>query len=586
MTPAAPTTSTPATPTTSTPAVPTAPAGSPAPPVTAPAGVVDPIITPGVTSPSLFATLTATATAVDHLKQAPKPRFREGHKLQPLSTSGYWFLNSKAEVELVKNFGYAFRGASSSEFAQLEAKDPGKYKVFTEFNPLGTFFNNAAVGPDGQRYISKLSASPFLQDGKGNGDGVLSNPDDPKSARTLMLSPLISDADWLLIGRSEGAAMKARERGANISIVQNYGEYGPLPTHRRLLTQDPKVKAAQEASGLEWFAFLGREKARGERLLKKGFLEGLAQKTPPLYIYYTEGYGFPRGSYYQWKDYVLDYNEFAKDGFAVSDMPNDQTYYEQFNYGFTGASPIKALDMLTQLLNTIGGNRAMGDNRSMYLWSSAGWESQGKISEPDRYMGFLKVAYTVGAQSMAVGYFCNYAADSTNNWQCPNVVPEARTLAAMGPSPSQWLWPTMVHGHAHALFSHLEDHLNKSDLLSDGRKGSYDIYTVPTELLELSPENETRDLNEGIYPWKLVVPTARVVARKLKSEDRFLVTAWANTGEDRMVNVTVPGLGRVAVNARKSGAVYLASLVNGQPKLTLVDTNGMNPTASIATATP
>jgi hypothetical protein len=565
-----------------TPAVPAPPVGAASAPSGVTAEVVDPVFTSDSIAPSPFAKLDSAATAVDHLLKAPKPRFREGSKLPALTTSSFG-LNSKLDMLIAQDFGYGLNVSQNADLLALARSNPGKYSTYASFQLQ--YFRPDSIADNGKPYYKQLSADPFLQDGKGV--GVPGDPANPQSDRVLRPSPLVPDADWLLMGRQIGERLRADAGGVPISIIQNYGEYGSSGNiDAPLLAQDPKVAAAHAASGLEWFSFLAREKVRGERLLKKGLLEALGQKTPPLYIYYTDSFNFSRGSYYTWRDYASDYAESAKAGFPVSDMPNDQTYYEQFNSGFTGTSPLFAGDMFTQLLNTVAGNRSMGDLRPMYLWASAGWEGQGGFAEPERFMGFLKAAYTLGVQTTVAGYYCGPNYDGTVNPICPNALAQTKNLAAVGASPAQWLWPIMLQGHAHALFSHLEGYLNKGDVIHDGRQHPFVAsIDVGLPLLELAVEKETARVKSSVGI-EIDIPTARVVARKLKDENRFLITAWANTGDDRIVNVTVPGLGRVSVNARKSGAVYLGTISNGQPNLKLVDENGMNPTARLSTVVP
>lgn len=73
-----------------------------------------------------------------------------------------------------------------------------------------------------------------------------------------------------------------------------------------------------------------------------------------------------------------------------------------------------------------------------------------------------------------------------------------------------------------------------------------------------------------------------MLARKMRNADRWLVTAWANTGEDRDVKVTIdPKLGQLTLRARKAGSVYIVELEGTQVKQTLVDTDAMNPTRNL-----
>jgi hypothetical protein len=68
----------------------------------------------------------------------------------------------------------------------------------------------------------------------------------------------------------------------------------------------------------------------------------------------------------------------------------------------------------------------------------------------------------------------------------------------------------------------------------------------------------------------------------MRDADRWLVTAWANTGTDRDIRVTIDAkLGERTLQARRSGAVYIITLDQGRPVVTLIDRDGMNATASL-----
>ena len=106
----------------------------------------------------------------------------------------------------------------------------------------------------------------------------------------------------------------------------------------------------------------------------------------------------------------------------------------------------------------------------------------------------------------------------------------------------------MVLARVHALFSHVEDFLRRGDLLGGPQKHRW-----------------SKDL--PAYEFPTGDATARVVVRKHRERNEWLVAAWAAGGEDRQVAVTVPGLGRVRVEACARGGVYRATLRNGKPVL-------------------
>ncbi|MBT7165810.1 MAG: hypothetical protein HN904_23725, partial [Victivallales bacterium] len=70
---------------------------------------------------------------------------------------------------------------------------------------------------------------------------------------------------------------------------------------------------------------------------------------------------------------------------------------------------------------------------------------------------------------------------------------------------------------------------------------------------------------------------ARVVVRKHREHDEWLVTAWAAGGPEREVKVTIPELGEIALQARPSGAVYRVT----KDATRLVDEDGLLPTAKL-----
>jgi len=74
---------------------------------------------------------------------------------------------------------------------------------------------------------------------------------------------------------------------------------------------------------------------------------------------------------------------------------------------------------------------------------------------------------------------------------------------------------------------------------------------------------------------------SRVVARKHRDGDAWLVTAWAASGDAREVTVEIPDLGEVTLNARPGGSVYRAIVEDAAPSLTLVDEDALLPTAGL-----
>jgi hypothetical protein len=78
-------------------------------------------------------------------------------------------------------------------------------------------------------------------------------------------------------------------------------------------------------------------------------------------------------------------------------------------------------------------------------------------------------------------------------------------------------------------------------------------------------------------------PDARVVARKNRKRDEWLVTAWAAGGPDRRETVEIPFFGKNTVQARATGSVYPVAPSKSGPVATLLDVDGMNPSAKLPT---
>lgn len=285
---------------------------------------------------------------------------------------------------------------------------------------------------------------------------------------------------------------------------------------------------------MSWYEYLSKSKTRQELQVSEAFRKAAPDRSRYIF-YYTDGSPH-RMSNNDWWQWVWDYKYFR----PISDLPNTSLYYLDFNTGWTGKT-----DMLTCALNSIAQQLVYGDFLS-YNWVCAGYK-EGKFSDLEHYMGFLKCYYTAGQIGAEAGYFS---------------FPSGGFDGDVGEEPPHWLQQMMVLGHAQALFSHLEDFLRNGDLLPgpDKHRWSTDLpaYEFPTGDAE-----------------------ARVVARKHRQRQEWLVTAWAAGGPEREVGVDIPELGKVELLVRPSGSVYRATLKAGKPDLVLVDDDGMDPTAGL-----
>jgi len=328
-------------------------------------------------------------TALEFLQEAPKPNFRAGHTLPPLTRWG-WTMPFEVRVELAEHWGYAleFGGYATpqyvgalddpksvpSKICALAASDPKRYPLFVL---LHRPFYSA-------EFRESLPDETWCRDAEGNlieGKKVWS-PEAPaevfERAATLAVEPL--------------RKILAK---APIAVILNGGEYGlnVFGFAGKAWQRDPRV--VQAKGDRSWFDYLSQRKAHQELLLA----EAVRKAVPnALYIYYHT-FATHRNRYSTWWHWAYDYQYLRR----VSDLPSSSIYYRHFNTGFTGDN-----DMLTQALNAVAQQLQFGDPLS-YNWVNAGW-SREKLGDRafarlERYLGYLKCYYTAGMIGGVAGYF-------------------------------------------------------------------------------------------------------------------------------------------------------------------------------------
>jgi hypothetical protein len=521
--------------------------------------------------------LSELSTPLDHLKALPKPTFKSNHTMLPLGQSSCG-IHGAIEVELMKNWGYAAQDGlgGQSAIVQSEVKaNPGKYPLEFYVNSLYSVFNNyTGTNPE----YPTLANDTWLRDNSGNIILENGNP---------IISPLMGESSLLITGKWVGAKMAQTEQRFNrqIDIVHANGEHGLSLVYgndpNAYFGRDSSVLADYQKAGVSWEDYLSKHKARHERTMKDGMFSML-KLGKPVYSYYGEGYQTERGRWWGWKqwmpmwEYYLDANRKP----TVSDYSSPEMYFNFHNSGWSGYLEAANVpyDALTTQLKNVGGGIKLGQ-KFIYPWVSNGWDGgdSGGVSDDESYVGMLKMLYTAGAKGAVAGYFtCDTTSGSPFRIMLGNEVAGRVT-------------PTQVRGfitlaHVHAFFTQLEPLILTSDLLLGVNNHPYTASvggTSPdyTPGIEFPVENEFKVI-QGIYNEPFSIPTARVVARKVSAKDVWLVTAWANTGNDRTISVAIDArLGKLSLLARRSGSVYLVELKNGIVSATLQDEDAMNPTA-------
>jgi hypothetical protein len=490
----------------------------------------------------------AIVTPAEWLKQQPKPFFRKDHTLPRLTRYG-WVLPPDARIELAEGWGYAleFGGyvgpnisaelddpkSTSAQMAALAKADPKRY-------PLAVICTRTMPGTeappeawtrdkDGKALNSKAKPMDITECSEENG---------------AVFSLEAPDAAWEMAGEYRAAPLRELEkRGIPISIILNGGEYGlgVLGFSQPVWSLDPKIVAAvKSADQTAWREYASSKKANSEHLIANALRRALPKRD--LYVFYTAGGGTLRNKDWSIDDWGLQWKHMR----GVSDLPSNEVYYKHYNTGFTGRE-----NLLTLALNAAAAEIASGDPLS-YNWVCAGWtrdDAAQFLADLPRWAGFLKCYYTAGMLGCNVGYY-----------EFPKGGFEAPFAAD---SPPMWLQQMIVSSHVHALFSQLEPLIRNSDLLAGPLKNGI---STADPAYELASGDET----------------VRVLARKHKTQAEWLITAWAAAGADRTVNIEVPELGWLTLDARACGSVYRASLNDGKVTLDFIDEEGATYTHATA----
>jgi hypothetical protein len=461
-------------------------------------------------------------SGLEQLQNGPGPKFRDGHTLLPLSTWGPEF-TLEVRKELCEHWGYCLQFGRLRPQLVEQLDDPES--VVSRVCEL------AQADPDAyplhvitapafsiRLFADDLPPDTWCRDAEGN------LIDDEQ-----VYSPEAPDETFEMIADFEVQMLREVLQKAPIAVLTNGGEYAlsVLGHHQKYWERDPKVIAARGER--DWLEYISERKAHQEMIITGKLRELVPERR--LYIYYHTEASHHRNRYDGWWRWVWDY-KYTR---PVSDIPNTSIYWKHYNTGWSGE-----YDMLTMALNSTAQHLAVGQPLS-YNWMNAGWPGEKRpdppVSDPEHYLGYLKCYYAAGMIGGVAGYF---AYDD----------------------PESWIWQLMCLGRVHALFSHLEDFLRNGDLLPGPEKhawsGDLPAYEFPTQ-----PQG------------------ARVVARKHRERDEWLIVAWTAQEAALDVGAEIPVLGEIELQARPSGAVYRAQVVDGRAQLSLVDENGLLPTQSL-----
>lgn len=519
---------------------------------------------------------TNLVTPAQYLASQPKPNFAPGNHLPPLTRWGGGFYTNDM-VELANDWGYALEfnmyvtpnevtndmlipGTMDNLWLLMVNNNPSKYKLavmidrtFPYPTPSGFWCTNSK-GEFVDSYSNTWTSITYT-----NGTYVCTtNPNAGFPLYNLVCSPEGPDSYWTNATAYWINSLKAVQSNAPIAIILNGGEYGlnTLGWAYGAFTQDPRVQAQAvmtnpftsptnvyvivNTNGTSWSRYISNRKAHQLGLLTSAIRQNFPNRQ--LYIFYHtdaelgRSYNLNSLANEYWED-MFDWWSWNSDVMNTNtDLPSFQFYYS--NVGQWTNVPN---DFLTQYLDQVGYDINLG-YKTNYCWVDAGDATDGNqyntnnyiFSDIPRYIGFLKCLY-MGGMNGAVA--CNFSVAPTN--------PPGWEGAFPSNSPPNWLQQLIALSRVHGLFSQLETFIDNSDLISGPQS-----HAVAQDQPAYEFTNTVGDIED------------RVLARKIRGTNEWLICAWAADGKDTNVTVTIPTLGSVTVLARNSGAVYLASTTN------------------------
>ena len=499
-------------------------------------------------------------TPLAFMQVQPKPYFKPGHTLPPLTRYG-WVMPFELCKEFADGWGYALPSGGylsrqrlkqlanpESDLAKTIAcmkTNPGKYKLevtcdrFDPPNPPAELWTRDATGN-----LLNAEAKSY--------DGTVWNP----NLKTV-ISPEAPNQYWIDAGRGRAEPIAELRKIVPVSIVLNGGEWGlgVWGFAGKVWMQDPKVKKALDeynARGLSRVNYLDDKTGNAQKLIAAEVKKSAPDRD--LYIYYTDGGNGHKNRWGGWVDWGPSYKAMR----GVGDLPSMECYVDHFNTGFVGDQ-----DILSMSLNCVGQELALGDTLS-YNWF---WAKRNDTSMR-QYRGLLKCLYVMGTLGGNAG---TYNTPDFNASFKPAEAPD-------------WMRQQMALGHAHALFSHLEDYIRNGDLVDEGKYKHF--WSLDQPAYELLPkELETTVVEKGKVKVLQMGRPFRVVARKHRGKSEWLVEAWTaqtGVGDEKQYDatVTIPGAGEVTLKARVGGSTYLVTLKGGNTVATLLDPDEDNPSAA------
>ncbi len=440
----------------------------------------------------------------------------------------------------------------------LISSNPGKFQLQVGLDRMSLPWETNVVSSG---FFVTNSAGQFVDDN--------TNTNTWSSLTNTQYSPIVSPEAGIGDLSNEAAFLTAPLKtilsNAPIAIILNGGErdLGVVGYDLIAWQFDPRVQAQAvvtnayadpgNTNGLSWPRYISNKKAH-----QLSFLTSAVRANVPnrqLYIFYNTGNEqnrFDIPGYGSWEDVWSNWGWDSDVMNANTDLPSFQDYYVNATSwtNIAGAQWNQISDLLTLHLNAVGYNFRLGSTNS-YNWVCGGWSNNNTNSLADipRYTGFLKCLYTAGMVGGVAGYFSYPTGTNGTLLGGPGF-----DAAFPSNSPPHWLLQIMALSHVHALFSHLDNFLYNGDLLS-------------------GPQAHAMSLDQPAYEFTNTAGYVndRILARKMRGTNLWLITVWAADGTTNNVTVTIPIIGNLTVTAVPSASVYQVTMSGTNVQQTLLD---------------
>ena len=498
------------------------------------------------------------------LKNQPAPRSKPGHKLDHLTiyTSGN-FQEYDLSLDLNQRWGYALNVGycndyertiadaklptpvtTSGKLLRLAIDDPAKY-------PVALATTQIWYRDEPYTQASKMLKEAYLRDAAGNVIGDWS-----PEATPLAMSISIEFKCAPLV------AMQAL--GINVTNIYDGGERGlhiTGDTPNASFGLDPRVVAARGSE--DWVQYISRKKGEHLRLLYNRIKEIFPNRTN--YVWYS-ACGSPFSAIPGARNYGYLYSEINN----VHDLPSGSWYWRDTAISSAGMGNPSItdrayFDVFTHWMEAVEEQEVQYHQTASYNFVSAGTLNGGNpayffLPIPS-YKGFLKCMYATGQRGAVAGYFAD------------DVDPRSANYPAFNPStPPHWILQQMALGEVHARFTWLDEYILDGDLLPGVGSGKIKSYLPPYEFTA----------NKKVGDFYAPIPDIRVLVRKRKQQDKWLVVLWAaeqgtpltavTTSPDKLAWVKdIPGLPPIEFTASGEGSIYTVVRTDGNLVITRMD---------------